>query len=126
VADAGRGFADDAIAMSAAASATRWAEVTTAVRDAQTSAGACRAGDVLGLVLGDVAVIGGDVGEVAFEVLSRMLGAGGELVTVVTGDGAPDGLGERLAARVHAAFPLVEAEVHEGGQPHYPLLLGVE
>jgi hypothetical protein len=126
VADAARGFADDAIAMSAAASTTRWAEVTTAVRDAQTTAGACRAGDVLGLVLGDVAVIGGDVGEVAYEVLSRMLAGGGELVTIVTGADAPDGLGEALAARVHAAYPLVEAEVHSGGQPHYPLLLGVE
>jgi DAK2 domain fusion protein YloV len=126
VSDASRGFADDAIAMSAAASATRWAEVTTAVRDAQTSAGACRAGDVLGLVDGDVAVIGGDVGEVAYDLLRRLLDAGGELVTVVTGADCPGGLGDALAARVGAAYPLVEAEVHAGGQPHYPLLLGVE
>jgi DAK2 domain fusion protein YloV len=126
VADAARGFADDAIAMSAAASATRWAEVTTAVRDAQTSAGACRAGDVLGLVDGDVAVIGADVAEVAYDVLTRLLAAGGELVTVVTGADCDSGLGEALAARIAAAYPLVEAEVHAGGQPHYPLLLGVE
>ncbi|HEU0129658.1 MAG TPA: DAK2 domain-containing protein [Mycobacteriales bacterium] len=126
VADAAKGFADDAIAMSAAASGTRWAEVTTAVRDAQTSAGACRAGDVLGLVDGDVAVIGADLAEVAYDVLSRLLGAGGELVTIVTGEGCPAGLGDALAERVAAAHPLVEAEVHTGGQPHYPLLLGVE
>ena len=126
VTDPGRRFADDAIAMSAAASGTRWAEVTVAVRDAQTSAGACRAGDVLGLVDGDVAVIGGDVGEVGWEVVARMLAAGGELVTVVTGADCPPALGDTLAERVAAAFPLVEAEVHAGGQPHYPLLLGVE
>jgi DAK2 domain fusion protein YloV len=123
VADAERPFADDAIAMSAAASGTRWAEVTTAVRDAQTSAGACKAGDVLGLVLGDVAVIGNDVGEVAYDVVTRMLAAGGELVTVVVSDPL---LGEPIAARVAAAYPLVECEVHVGGQPHYPVLLGVE
>jgi hypothetical protein len=126
VADAARDFADDAIAMSAAASATRWAEVTTAVRDAQTSAGQCRAGDVLGLVDGDVAVIGADVGDVAWDVLERMLAAGGELVTVVTGLDCPPGLGDALAERLAAAYPLVEAEVHAGGQPYYPLLLGVE
>jgi DAK2 domain fusion protein YloV len=126
VADATRGFADDAIAMSAAAGATRWAEVTTAVRDAQTSAGACKAGDVLGLVDGDVAVVGGDVGEVAYDVLARLLAAGGELVTIVTGADCPAGLGDALAGRVAAAYPLAEAEVHAGGQPHYPLLLGVE
>jgi dihydroxyacetone kinase-like predicted kinase len=126
VADSTRGFADDAIAMSAAASATRWAEVTTAVRDAQTSAGACRAGDVLGLVDGDVAVIGTALEEVAYDVLCRLLAAGGELVTIVVGAGAPAGLGDALAERVAAAYPLAEAEVHAGGQPHYPLLLGVE
>ncbi|MDQ1712727.1 MAG: fatty acid kinase [Frankiaceae bacterium] len=126
VADAARGFADDAIAMSAAAGATRRAEVTTAVRDAQTSAGACRAGDVLGLVDGDVAVVGGALDEVAYDVLTRMLAAGGELVTIVVGADAPASLGEALADRVAAAYPLAEAEVHAGGQPHYPLLLGVE
>jgi DAK2 domain fusion protein YloV len=126
VADAARGFADDAIAMSAAASATRWAEVTTAVRDAQTSAGACRAGDVLGLIDGDVAVIGTSLDDVAYDVLARMLAAGGELVTVVVGADAPASIGEALAERVAAAFPLAEAEVHAGGQPHYLLLLGVE
>ena len=124
--DGGRGFAEDAIAMSAAASATRWAEVTTAVRDAQTSVGACRAGDVLGLVDGDVAVIGSAVEDVAWDLLARMLAAGGELVTIVTGADSPAGLGDVLAERVAAAYPLVEAEVHAGGQPHYPLLLGVE
>jgi dihydroxyacetone kinase-like predicted kinase len=126
VADPTRGFADDAIAMSAAASATRWAEVTTAVRDAQTTAGACRAGDVLGLVDGDVAVIGNDVAEVAYDLLCRMLAAGGELVTIVAGDGASPGLGDALAERLVAGYPLVEAEVHAGGQPYYPVLLGVE
>ncbi|HEV2891328.1 MAG TPA: DAK2 domain-containing protein [Frankiaceae bacterium] len=126
VAEPGKPFADDAIAMSAAASATRWAEVTTAVRDAQTSVGACRAGDVLGLVLGDVAVIGSSVEDVGAAVLDRMLGGGGELVTIVVGADAAPGLGEALAERVAASYPLVEAEVHAGGQPHYPLLLGVE
>ena len=126
VADDTRPFAADAIAMSAAASATRYAEVTTAVRDAQTSVGACRAGDVLGLVDGDVAVIGADVAAVGWDVLARMLAAGGELVTIVTGVDAPPGLGDALAERLAAAYPLVEAEVHAGGQPHYPLLLGVE
>ncbi|HVF06299.1 MAG TPA: DAK2 domain-containing protein [Frankiaceae bacterium] len=126
VMDPGRNFGDDAIAMSTAASGTRWAEVTVAARDAQTTAGFCRAGDVLGLVDGDVAVIGNDLAAVAWDVIERMLAAGGELVTVVTGAGAPAGLGDVLAGRVAAAYPLVEAEVHRGGQPHYPLLLGVE
>ena len=33
---------------------------------------------------------------------------------------------EELRARLEAAHPEVEVEVHHGGQPLYPFLLGVE
>jgi dihydroxyacetone kinase-like predicted kinase len=55
-----RSFADDVAAMAEAAGSTRWAEVTTAVREAATWAGICRPGDVLGLLEGDVVLIGSD------------------------------------------------------------------
>ncbi len=46
------------VRMSAAAAATRHGAVTVAAREALTSAGWCRPGDALGLIDGDVAVIG--------------------------------------------------------------------
>jgi DAK2 domain fusion protein YloV len=119
-------FADDAIAMTTAAAGTRWAEVTVAVRDAQTMAGPCTAGDVLGLIDGDVVVIGTSVVDVAAELLDRMLASNGELVTVVTGAEVDSDTAAALVARVSVSRPAVEVEVHDGGQPHYPLLLGVE
>jgi DAK2 domain fusion protein YloV len=121
-----RSFTDDTIAMASAATATRWAEVTVAVRDAQTSAGACRAGDVLGLIEGDVAVIGDAIVPVAAELVDRLLISGGELVTLIAGADLPTGEVDRLAELVHTLHPVVEVETHDGGQPHYPLLLGVE
>ncbi len=124
--DAARTFADDAIGMTTAAAATRWAEVTVAVRDAQTSAGPCRAGDVLGLIDGDVAVIGDDLVDVAGEVVDRLLVSGGELVTVVHGADLDAVTAQAFADLVTTTHPMVDAEVHDGGQPHYPLLLGVE
>ena len=126
VADRDRRFDDDVIAMTAAAGATRWAEVMRAPGRAQTSAGVCEAGDVLGLIEDDVAVIGADVERVAAELLDRLLTGGGELVTVLTGAHADDGLGERLAARVHECWPAVETVVYRVGQLHRPVLLGVE
>lgn len=89
-------------------------------------AGVCVAGDVLGLVEGDVAVIGSDVATVAAEVLERMLSAGGELVTLVRGAGAEPLLLERLSDTLQRAHPGVEVVVYDGGQPLYPLLVGVE
>jgi DAK2 domain fusion protein YloV len=126
VADAERPFADDVAAMGEAAGSTRWAEVTTAVRESMTMAGVCRPGDVLGLLEGDVVLIGDDVEQVARALVERMLDGGGELVTVVAGQDAPDGAAERLVAHVERTRPAVEVVAYEGGQPHYPLLLGVE
>ena len=117
---------DDAITMSAAAAATRYAEVTRATYDALTSAGPCRSGDVLGLIDDDVAAIGDDVAAVARELIDRLLIGGGELVTIVIGADAPGSLGADLADYVHVTRPTVEAVVHDGGQPTFPVMLGVE
>ena len=124
--DPSRRADDDAVAMSAAAAATRYAEVTRASYDALTSAGPCRAGDVLGLIDDDVATIGDDVDDVARELLDRMLIGGGELVTIVIGADATASLGNSLSDYVRATRPAVEAVIHHGGQPVYPVMLGVE
>nr|WP_240979788.1 DAK2 domain-containing protein [Streptomyces sp. HNM0574] len=124
--DAGRAFDEDVVAMTAAAGATRYGEVTVAEHRSWTTAGICQAGDVLGLVDGDVAVIGTGVAEVAAEVLERMLAAGGELVTLVLGERYPAGLARRLEGQVRRGHLAVDTVVHEGRQPSAPLLVGVE
>ncbi len=126
VADPGRPFDDDVAAMASAAGATRWAEVTSAVRDASTPAGDCRVGDVLGLLDGTVVRVGQDVDLVARELLHRLLEPGGELATVVVGSCADKRVGERLAGWLSEVHPRIEVVVLQGDQPRYPLLLGVE
>jgi dihydroxyacetone kinase-like predicted kinase len=126
VRDAQRSFADDVIAMAEAAGACRYGEVCTAQRDAFTVAGQCRAGDLLGLVDGEVHVIGDDLAEVSRRLLDRMLGGGGELVTLVLGAGAPPGLEDDLRGHVHRTWPFIELQSYAGGQPRYHLLAGVE
>jgi dihydroxyacetone kinase-like predicted kinase len=91
-----------------------------------TMAGVCRPGDVLGLIEGDVVLIGSDVEQAARDLVDRMLAGGGELVTVVVGSDAEEGLGDRLTSYVEKSHPVVEVVAYEGGQPHYPVLLGVE
>ncbi|MFC8066497.1 DAK2 domain-containing protein [Streptomyces sp. NPDC057293] len=121
-----RRFDEDVVAMTSAAGATRYAEVTVAEHRSWTTAGICQAGDVLGLIDGDVAVIGADVAEVAATVLDRMLSAGGELVTLVLGDEAPGTVTEHLEARVREAYLAVDTVVHRGGRQGALLLVGVE
>lgn len=122
----GRRFDEDVVAMTSAAGATRHAEVTVAERQSWTTAGICQAGDVLGLIEGDVAVIGSDVTATAETVLDRMLAAGGELVTLVLGDDAPDTVADHLQAHVRDAYLAVDTVVYRGGRQGALLLIGVE
>ncbi|MEV0561238.1 DAK2 domain-containing protein [Dactylosporangium sp. NPDC050588] len=126
VRDTGRRFEDDVIAMAEAAARCRSAELTVAAREALTVAGRCQLGDVLAIVDGEVNLIGQDLERTACLLLDRMLLAGGELVTLIAGQGAPPGLGETLRRHVAGAWPFVEVQCYEGDQPHYPLLVGVE
>ncbi|WP_175412176.1 DAK2 domain-containing protein [Streptomyces sp. TRM64462] len=122
----GRRFDEDVVAMTAAAGATRYGELAVAEHQSFTSAGVCQAGDVLGLIDGDVAVIGHDLADTARTVLDRMLAAGGELVTLVLADDAPPALADHLEAHVRAHHLAVDTCVHHGGRQPSPLLIGVE
>ncbi|WP_030246500.1 DAK2 domain-containing protein [Streptomyces sp. NRRL S-350] len=124
--EGGRRFDEDVVAMTSAAGATRCAELAVAEGESWTMAGVCQAGDVLGLIDGDVAVIGTGLAEVGESVLDRMLGAGGELVTLVLGVGTDEALAERLVAHARHRRPEVDAVVFQGGQESAPLLIGVE
>ncbi|MEU9335288.1 DAK2 domain-containing protein [Streptomyces sp. NPDC048290] len=121
-----RRFDEDVVAMTSAAGATRYAEVAVAERQSWTMAGICQAGDVLGLIDGDVAVIGSEVTAIAAKVLDRMLSAGGELVTLVLGDEAPAAIAEHLESRVRESYLAVDTVVYRGGRQGALLLIGVE
>jgi len=104
----------------------RHGAVTIAARRAITMAGPCEPGDVLGVVAGDFAVVGVELYDVATQVVERLLGGGGELVTVVAGAEGPPDLAVRVAAWVEEQHPHVDVVVYDGGQERYPLLVSVE
>ena len=121
----GRTFEQDVREMTATARHARHGAVTIAARQAMTMAGPCERGDVLGVVAGDFVAVGDDLFTVATDVLERLIGGGGDLVTIVRGAG-DDGLADRCCAFVEEAHPHVDVVVHDGGQDRYPLLVGVE
>jgi len=122
--DASVGFDDDVVTMARASSATRYGGVTVASKEALTTAGRCQVGDVLGLVDGDIVEIGDSVPQVVLRVIDRMSSSNSELVTLVTGVDAPDDIVG--VVENHVAQALVDLEVVAGGQPHWPVIIGVE
>jgi fatty acid kinase len=122
--DGARGAAENAAEMAEAAAAVATGEVTRASRDVSLNGLTIRSGDWLGLAAGEAVAGGDDFADVTSGVVARLLQQPRVLLTLLTGEEPPplDGLLDRLAA----AHPELEVEVHEGGQPHYPLLLGAE
>ncbi len=107
-----------------ALASVRTGEVTVASRDTELDGVKIVKGAYLGLVE-DAAVTAGDsLQEVALEVVARVLDGEQGWLGILTGDGAPPV--EELLAAVNAAHPDVDVEVHDGGQPHYPLLVVAE
>ncbi|MFJ9178574.1 DAK2 domain-containing protein [Streptomyces sp. NPDC102360] len=121
-----RRFDEDVVAMTSAAGATRYGELAVAERQSWTMAGICQAGDVLGLIDGDVAVIGGEVPATARTVLDRMLAAGGELVTLVLGEEVSDEVAGALEQHVRESYLAVDTVVYRGGRQSALMLIGVE
>ncbi|PXY27065.1 DAK2 domain-containing protein [Prauserella muralis] len=126
--DPARRAGTDVVAMAEAAAATRRGEIVVAREESITWVGRAHAGDVVGLVDGEVVLIEGPHGVLAAAttVLERMLAVGGELVTVLTGTGAPEGIEDVVAAHLRAAHPEVELVCYSGGQTDALLLMGVE
>lgn len=113
--------------MTEAASSVGTGEITQAVRDAVSDCGPITAGDWIGLVRGDgiVSVSGSLVGA-ACALLDHLITPGREIVTVITGVDATAGHTDALLSWIAEHRPEVQVEVHRGGQPLYPYLIGVE
>ena len=122
----GTGFDDDVVSMTNAAGATRYAAITTARHEVLTSAGMAQPGAVMGLVEGDIVELGADQAAVATAVIERLLGGTGELVTLVRGCDADDSLVTAITASIRARHPGVEVSSVDGGQPLWPMIIGVE
>jgi len=99
-------------------------EVAIASRAASTDGVVVREGEYLALLDGTAVAAGTGFDEVARALVDRLLAQPRDVLTLLRGEGAPplngvlDELGER--------HPELEVEVHEGGQPHYPLLISAE
>ncbi|MEO6021043.1 MAG: DAK2 domain-containing protein [Knoellia sp.] len=126
VVDFDKGLRENAISMTGAAVATRHGAVSIASREVLTWAGSVSVGDILGIVSGDVALIGDDLTDTAVEVLNRLLSGGGELVTLVSGADADPAFIDAVEARLAKDHGEVEVVRIAGGQQVYPLLVGVE
>ncbi|HET7129596.1 MAG TPA: DAK2 domain-containing protein [Gaiellaceae bacterium] len=115
---------ENAAAMNEALAGVVTGAVTIASRDVQLNGVAVRAGKWLGLAEGEPVAGGETFEDAARAVLETLLREPRSVLTLLTGADAPalDG----LIAGLGVSHPDLELDVHDGGQPHYALLVAAE
>ena len=117
---------ENAEAMSRAATSVVAGEVTRAVRDAPSDAGAIREGDYIGLARDGIRSVDETLEGAAISLLNALVGDDHEIVMIIEGEGASAATTRRITDWLGDHRPEVNAEVLHGGQPLYPYLFGVE
>jgi dihydroxyacetone kinase-like predicted kinase len=124
--DPDAGLEENVEALTEAARAVRTGEVTQAVRDAVAECGEIREGQWMAIGPDGVLAAAAEPLEAALTLVDALVGDGADIVTVLAGRDAPAAEVARLRERIEVEHPEVEVEVHDGGQPLYPYLIGVE
>jgi uncharacterized protein len=117
---------DNVKAMNEATERVVAGEVTQAVRDSVAECGPIAAGDWLAISSGGISDAAATPVDAALALVATLLTEDSEIVTVLVGSDARHADTERVRELVTLAYPQVEVEVHQGGQPLYPYLIGVE
>jgi uncharacterized protein len=113
--------------MSECAASVATGEITQAVRATNSDAGPIAAGDWIGLVRGDgIVAVSATLHDTAAALIAHLVSPSSEIITVVTGADATAGDVEAVRSFVAEHHGHLHVEVHRGGQPLYPFLLGVE
>ena len=124
--DADRRLVDDGYTMARAAAGARHGSVRMAAEEALTWAGTCKPGDGLAIAGDEVVIVGEDIVAAGAGLIDLLLAAGGELVTVLTGDGVDIGVGDALVEHVHHHHLGAEVVTFHTGHRGDALLIGVE
>lgn len=101
-------------------------QVTYAVRDTTINGKTIRNGDIMGIDDEGIRAVGTDVAQTTLDLLTQMVDADSELISLYYGENVTGEQAEELAAKVEEMFPDVEIETNFGGQPIYYYMVSVE
>lgn len=101
-------------------------QVTYAVRDTQMDGMDIRQGDYIGIYNGKIVVSEPDCVASCQALIDRMAENGAEIVALYSGEDASEEMTRRLIEYVEEAYPELELEVHDGGQPLYYYIISAE
>jgi DAK2 domain fusion protein YloV len=118
---------DDIVAtMTDALATVNTGEVTYAVRDTVIDDVQIKQGDYMGIGDSGILAVGGEIADVAFDMLDKMMNEDLELISVYYGDEVDEKDAEALRDRISDKYPQCDVELQFGGQPIYYYILSAE
>ncbi len=118
---------DDVVAaMTESLSTVNTGEVTYAVRDTVIDDVQIKQGDYMGIGDAGILAVGGEIADVTFDMLEKMMGEERELISVYYGSDVEESEAEALRERISEKFPQCDVELQFGGQPIYYYIVSAE
>ena len=124
--NADRGFDQNVLDMSRAIGTIQTVELTHAVRNVELNGVDVSSGQSIALLDDELIASGDTLSDVARAAFERIDRDDTELVSVFTGKDASLSDTDAMRAILADAYPDAEVEVHDGGQPHYQFIIGIE
>ncbi len=118
----------DAVAekMTKALSTVRTGEITVATRSVEIDGVNVKEGEVIGLLDGKLVVSAGSIEQAVLELLGKADAGHHELVTLIYGEDTTQNDANHIVDAVRHAYPNLEIELQNGGQPHYQFIISIE
>lgn len=101
-------------------------EVTNATRTVEIEGVHVEEGKTIGLFNGKLVVSGDTPETTVLDLLKKMDVNKREHITVFYGNNISEEMVNQIVEKMQGAYPNIEFEIHEGGQPHYYMILSVE
>ncbi len=112
--------------MESAISEVETGEITTATRSVEINGVAVQQGEVIALLDGNLVASAKDIQTACFELLEKGDAASRERITLFYGQNISRQEVNQLVDAIRETYPRHEIELHEGGQPHYQLIMSIE
>ncbi len=101
-------------------------EITTATRSVEINGVEVEEGKIIGLLNGKLVVSGNSVLETCLDLLEKTDMEMRERVTLFYGSNITEEEVSKISEKIAEKYPDHEVEVHNGGQPHYQLIISIK
>ena len=113
-------------AMTEALAYVKSGQVTYAVRDTSFEGHEIHESDIMGISDHGIVAVGKDIDDTTLEMIDTMVDDESGLLSIYYGSDVTEEQAQGLADRFSGKYPLVDVEVHCGGQPIYYYVVSVE